>query len=198
MRYLIALLVAGVFLTASADDPDYTSRQILGWVEWAVIQPDGPAVRFKAKLDTGAKTSSLHAEDVESFSRDGEDWVRFEVPLTDHLDVDPDDLAVDRLTFERPVVRTVRIKTHDDAEGEMRYVIELAVCVAGTKRNVELTLNDRAGLLYPVLLGRRFFENEIIIDPAYSFLAERECRHTKAVDLGAERGVDQEGGDGDE
>ncbi len=192
MRFWLVALLLLVWGTAAAapDDPEYDSRRILGWVEAVVVAPDGPAMRFKSKLDTGAGTSSLHARAIEPFERDGERWVRFEVPLTDHLDIDADALAVERLTFERPISRTVRIKSAGDSEGRMRYVVYLALCLGGAHYRAEFTLADRSGLLYPVLIGRDLLEERIVVDSAYSFLARRACDHNDVDDLEPDTAVD--------
>ena len=190
MRTILACLLCALAVHAAADDPDYTSRDILGWVEWVVIEPDGPAVRFKAKFDTGAKTSSLHAARVETFERDERQWVRFDVPLTDHLDVDESELEVEHLTLERPVARTVRIKTHGNDDGEHRYIVELEFCLAGRRHEAEFSLNRRDDFLYPILLGRRFLGGRVVVDAAYSFLAERDCAYTEVTDLDADNAVD--------
>jgi len=192
MRYWLAVLLLLIWGMAGAapDDPEYDSRRILGWVEATVLAPDGPAIRFKSKLDTGAGTSSLHATAIEPFERDGERWVRFDVPLTDHLDVDADALAVERLTFERPISRTVRITSSGNPDGEMRYVVYLAFCLGGEHYRAEFTLADRSSLLYPVLIGRDLLEERIVVDSAYSFLAPRGCDHTDAASLEPEAAVD--------
>ena len=151
------------------------ARQVLGWVEWVVLEPSN--VRFKAKLDSGAETSSLHATDVEPFERNGEQWVRFHVVLTDHKE-ELDDDAVTELQMERPVTRDVLIKRHDQ-ESERRYVVTLPFCIAGRQQEAEFTLADRGKWTYPVLLGRRFLEDEVLIDSSDSFLAAAECDWTE-------------------
>src|SRR5690554_6574672 len=72
--------------TASTTNTTEEEPERLGFVEWVVMKDTG--LRMKARLDTGAKTSSLHATDVEEFEKDGEDWVRFRLPLDDHNDID--------------------------------------------------------------------------------------------------------------
>ncbi len=193
----LLLLALAATVVAAPDDPEYKTRRILGWVEAAVIAPDGPAVRLKAKLDTGAKTSSLHATAIEAFEREGDDWVRFEVPLTDHLDIEADELDVEHLTFERRVDRTVRIKSAGDSDGSKRYVVAMDVCLGGVEYRGEFTLSDRRGLMYPVLLGRRLLEERVVVDPAYSFLAPRACEHTDADELEPDSAVDAPTSDSD-
>ena len=71
-----------------------------GWIEKAVLYPQGIVVH--AKLDTGAKTSSLHAPDLEFITRDGKEWVRFGVTNRD----------IETVIIEAPVVRSATIKRH--------------------------------------------------------------------------------------
>jgi len=136
------------------------AAKVLGWVEWARFEPEH--VEVKAKLDTGAKTSSIHAVDIEPFERDGSDWVRFKMPLDSHSHKAGDD---DELVFERPVVRTVLIKQHQ-RESSRRYVIEIDVCLAGERFTTPATLADRSRFLYPLLLGRVALEGRAVVDPA--------------------------------
>ena len=73
-RLALAVLAVVSGTQALADEP-----RRMGWLEWSWLEPGH--VRLKTKLDTGARTSSLHAEDIATFERDGETWVRFRVPL---------------------------------------------------------------------------------------------------------------------
>ena len=159
MSALACAMVLGSLLPSTVQ-----ARQVLGWVEWVVLEPSN--VRFKAKLDSGAETSSLHANDIEPFERNDEQWVRFRVLLTDHKEELEED-AVTELQMERPVTRSVLIKRHDQ-ESQRRYVVTLP-----------FTLADRGKWTYAVLLGRRFLENEVLIDSSDSFLAAAECDWTE-------------------
>ncbi|MCH8873269.1 ATP-dependent zinc protease [candidate division KSB1 bacterium] len=98
---VLPALLAGV--TALSHLAHAESPRNLGWIEHGVIEPADMTVKFK--LDTGALTSSMHAEDIERFERDGQQWVRFKVTL--------EDLKSDRLiseTFERPLERDLRVR----------------------------------------------------------------------------------------
>lgn len=146
-----------------------TQPRVLGWVEWALLEAGDAKV--KAKLDSGAKTSSIHAEDIELFERDGEDWVRFRVPLATRKHASTHDHD---LHLERPVVRTVLIKRHQ-RESSPRYVVEMDLCVGGLRFTTPMTLADRSRFLYPVLLGRLALENRSFIDPARKYRADDTC-----------------------
>jgi len=145
------------------------AAQVLGWVEWAQLEPEH--VEVKAKLDTGAKTSSIHAVDIEPFERDGADWVRFKMPLKSHSHKASDD---SELVFERPVVRTVLIKQHQ-RKSTRRYVIEIDLCLAGERFTTPATLADRGRFLYPLLLGRTALEGRAVVDPAHKHRAACSC-----------------------
>lgn len=158
--------------------------ETLGFVEWVVMKDT--ALRLKSRLDTGAKTSSLHAVNIEPFQKDNEEWVSFQIPLGDHED-QPSEGKIEHedviLEFERPVERTVLIK-RKGAPSQRRYVVMMKFCIAGTTHETEFSLTDRGKFSYPVLLGRRFMRDDnILIDSADSFIAERECEHMTLEEL---------------
>jgi len=138
------------------------NRDIVGWVEFVTIEQHG--IVAKAKLDSGAKTSSLHAEDIEYFTRDGQQWVRFEFekkarPPKHGMPGVPRQKKV----VEAPVKRMVRIKQHT-VDFVKRPVVELDVKIGDKTYTTEFTLTDRDAFIYPVLLGRRFLESGLIVD----------------------------------
>ncbi|MHA7925936.1 MAG: ATP-dependent zinc protease family protein [Marinobacter sp.] len=158
--------------------------ETLGFVEWVVMQDT--SLRLKARLDTGAKTSSLHAVNVEPFEKDGEEWVSFHIPLDDHQDqptegeLDHEDVI---LELERPVERTVLIK-RKGAPSQKRYVVMMDFCIAGTTHTTQFSLTDRGKFSYPALLGRRFMRDDnILIDSSDGFIAERECEYISLEEL---------------
>ena len=164
MRYLlIMLLVLPLSGQASSTDP---GKVIAGWVEKISFRENG--VITKAKLDTGAKTSSVHAENIVVFSRDEKKWVRFELVVTD-----PEDREF-RTTLERPRVRRVKIKEHS-GEHDSRPVVELALCFDGRYHLAEFTLADRTEFIYDVLLGREFLRGVAVVDPDATFLTMATC-----------------------
>ena len=158
--------------------------ETLGFVEWIVL--NDMELRLKARLDTGAKTSSLHAINVEEFEKDGQEWISFQVPLGDHEDPPSDgNLEYDSviLEFERPVYRTVLIK-RKGAPSQRRHVVKMEFCIAGTFHETRFSLTDRGNFSYPVLLGRRFMRDDnILIDSANSFTTDRECEYNTLEEL---------------
>ncbi|MGP9497972.1 MULTISPECIES: ATP-dependent zinc protease family protein [unclassified Halomonas] len=147
-------------------DTTLDMKTMLGRSEWVGLPSVG--TYLKARVDSGAETSSLSASDITRFERDGEDWVRFKLALTE------DDSVVESLRnewIEAPVQRRVRIV---QASGEeSRPVVSLLMTLGPIRENVEFTLNDRTHLDFPVLLGRRFLMDIAIVDVAQTYLHER-------------------------
>ncbi|MFW6278430.1 MAG: ATP-dependent zinc protease [Halorhodospira sp.] len=150
----------------AADELGLANKTVLGRSEWIGLPDAG--TYLKARIDTGANTSSLSAREVTRFEREGEDWVRFKLALTD------DDVAVDRVRdewIEAPIERRVRVV---QATGdESRPVISLMMTLGNLQEPVEFSLSDRTHLDYPVLLGRRFLMDIAVVDIAEQYRHER-------------------------
>lgn len=134
----------------------------MGWVERAILFPS--RVTFLAKLDTGAKTTSINAEDVERFQKDGKDWVRFTVRNRDG----------DSATFERPIVRIARIKRTNIGVA-VRPVVSLRICIGAYKTLAQVNLANRKNMLYQLLIGRRLMEGRILVDSSRKYLVTPAC-----------------------
>ena len=142
------------------------SKQIAGWVERIRILPE--ATLTLAKLDTGAKTSSIHAEDIARFKRGGRAWVRYTLVLKESK------TKTQRVPRESPLVRKVYIKDHDQ-QSDARPVVELEFCMAGRRHSARFSLVDRGAFLYSVLLGREFLAGSFVVDPEATFLTGAAC-----------------------
>ena len=142
------------------------SKQIAGWVERITLLPDNQIAL--AKLDTGAKTSSIHAEDIEHFEREGEAWVRYTLVLKESR------TEVHRLPRESRVVRKVYIKDHKKRP-DARPVVELEFCMDGRSHSARFSLVDRDAFLYSVLLGREFLAGSFVVDPEVGFSIGASC-----------------------
>ncbi|MDR9440566.1 MAG: ATP-dependent zinc protease [Halomonas sp.] len=142
------------------------NKEILGRSEWIGLPDVG--TYLKARIDSGATTSSLSATEITRFERDGENWVRFKLGLNDG------DSVIDSVRdewIEAPVERRVRII---QASGEdSRPVISLLMTLGPLRETVQFTLNDRTHLDHPILLGRRFLMDIAVIDVAEQYLHER-------------------------
>ncbi len=142
------------------------ARQIVGYTENVRLFPSD--IPLRAKIDTGARTSSLHAQDITVFPRNGKMWVRFHVTNRENRTQE----------FERPVVRRVRIK---DLGGPSvsRPVVLMGICVGAVYRITEVNLSDRSGFNFQLLVGRRFMRQAIVVDPARQFSLKPRCKVTE-------------------
>lgn len=142
-----------------SDAPDPPFR--LGWEEWCAL-PDLGLPALKAKVDTGARTSALHAFDIEPFGPANAPKVRFTVrPIPGRHDLT---LACSAPIFDRREV------TSSNGETEFRYVIESRLAMGGRAWPVELTLTDRGAMAYRMLLGRRAIQPDMVVAPNESCL----------------------------
>ncbi len=133
---------------------------VIGWREWVGLPELGiPAV--KAKIDTGARTSALHAVNVERFRKRGKPWVRFEVH--------PHQRDVENSVVTEAIVIDERTIRNSGGTAEHRPVILTTVDLGPTSLQIELTLTNRALMGFRMLLGREAVRNRFYIDPGTSF-----------------------------
>ncbi|MNZ48416.1 hypothetical protein D3C78_661620 [compost metagenome] len=144
---------------------------LYGRYEYIALPEIGGQV-LKAKMDTGALTASLSAKDIETFKRDGEDWVRFRLATKD----------AGNQVYEHKVARISKIKTRSEEDEEdsevvapsKRPVVDLELCLGNVKRTVEVNLTDRSSFNYPLLIGAKALrEFGAAVNPARRFTADK-------------------------
>ena len=143
--------------------PTVVAKEMVGWVENARLYPGG--LTIKAKIDSGATSSSINCNCITPIDRNGENWVRFSV-ATPNGDIK---------WYERKVLRKVKIKRHY-SEFQERLVIRMGICLGSTYKETDINLVDRSGLNYQLLIGRRFLEGSHTIDPGKTFLRKPRCK----------------------
>lgn len=158
--------------------PKAGTPRILGWKEWVwVVKPE---IVLRAKLDTGARTCSIHAANIETLEIDGKKWVKFTI-------CDPEDENGAHHRHKAPVVRVAKVK--NDAGGlDTRYVVPLTFEIGGQKLETEFNLNDRSHLVCEVLIGRNALKELGAVDSSRTDLLGKprssEKKHKKPAPAG--------------
>ncbi|UYO98553.1 RimK/LysX family protein [Microbacterium sp. M28] len=151
------------------------SNTLTGWREWVSL-PDAGVDWIKAKIDTGARTSSLHAYDVEEFEREGESWVRFRVkPWQESQE--------DTTVVECPIHDRRRVRSSSGHQQE-RLVVLLAIRIVDRLVVSEVTLSNRDEMGFRMLIGREALRRGFVVDPARSFLGGRAPKETRRRNRG--------------
>lgn len=143
----------------------YQQLQVIGWREWVAL-PDLGITKLKAKIDTGARTSALHAFSVESFEHDsGKEWVRFGMHPRQRS-------STEEIYCQAPIVDR-RLVRDSGGHQEERIVIKTQIVLGQIRREVELTLTSRDDMLFRMLLGRTAMHGLCVVDPSRSFVLGR-------------------------
>jgi hypothetical protein len=140
-----------------------TEPLVLGWREWVSLPMLGVPL-VKAKVDTGARSSAIHAFDLEEFSREGARWVRFTVH-----------------PWQKEVATTIRVECallgerevrSSHGHAQVRPVVETDVQIGAVRFPIELTLTNRDTMGFRMLLGRSAVRGRFLVDPSRSFALE--------------------------
>ena len=140
-------------------------NKILGWREWVSL-PDLGIQRIKAKVDTGARTSALHAFDVRLDESTGSKIVHFKIhPKQRDLDTIIDCTAP---LFDEREIRD------SGGHSEMRYVIETPISIGSSVVTAEITLTNRDSMGFRMLIGRTAMKGHYLVDPGKSYLLRKK------------------------
>lgn len=155
----------------------HSSRQALtaGWREWVGL-PGLGVDHIKAKLDTGARSSALHAFDLEEFDRDGAPWVRFSVHPWQRS-------AADAVEAELPV-HDRRLVRSSSGHAQHRCVVLADIALLGRTVTAELTLTRRDEMGFRLLIGREALRQGFLVDSGHSYLGGRPPRKVRRRNRG--------------
>jgi len=134
----------------------------VGAAEMVRVYPGG--VEFRARVDTGAATTSINAHNIKTFKKGGKRWVSFEVRGKNGQ----------RMEMQSPFVRWARIKQFD-GDSKRRPVVQIGICLGGYYKDAHVTLQDRSKREFPVLIGRRYMNGAILVDPGKEYIARPNC-----------------------
>ncbi len=140
---------------------------VVGWREWVAL-PELGIERIKAKIDTGARTSALHAWQLERYTERGAPWARLWVhPLQRNTDLS--------VTVDAPIVDE---RTVADSGGhrERRIVIASTLDIGAAAWPIEITVTNRDSMLFRMLLGRTAMKGRIVVDPSRSYALKKARR----------------------
>lgn len=141
-----------------------TKRPIIGWREWVSL-PELGIQKIKAKVDTGARTSALHAFALHPFKQDGKDLIQFDLHPLQH-----NTQTIITCVAE---IADQRIVTDSGGHQENRFVILTPITIAGQTWPIEITLTERENMLFRMLLGRSALRKRFIVNPARSFVTTK-------------------------
>lgn len=147
----------------------------IGWREWVAL-PGWGVDHTKAKIDTGARTSSLHAFDLEWFERDDDSWVRFEIHPWQRSTHDP-------VTVEATVHDTRDIRS-SSGRIERRPIVRTVVRIAGIDVESEITLTRRDEMGFRMLIGREALRRRFTVDPGRSYIGGRPASSIRRKNRG--------------
>ncbi len=156
--------------------PTRADRPRLGWREWVAL-PDWGVGHVKAKVDTGARTSSIHAFDLEPFDRGGAEWVRFVIQPWQRT-------TADAVVAEARVEAWRAIRS-SSGEIERRPVVRTTLAIGGVSLDAEVTLTRRDDMGFRMLIGREAIRSRFLVDPGTSYRGGRPAQEIRHRNRGA-------------
>lgn len=169
MKYPYALLAVLLGSLVLARPAIAAEKTVVGWIEKVRLYPGNFLVH--AKLDSGAEYSSLDASNLQVFERNGKKWVRFDLAEREGH----------KITIERPLLRMATIKRHY-LQSQKRPVITIGVCLGNIYKETEVNLVNREGFQYRMLIGRKFMEGVVVIDPSAQYTVEPNCKESAILE----------------
>lgn len=162
MVFKTLVLIFIFFSTCGASqlNKSIDKKIVIGSIENISVLPLN--LRFKARIDTGAKTSSIDAQNIKEFDKDGKKWVKFSLK-------DSDNHLIEQTYL---VSRIVNIKSGVNKKPQKRYVVKMRVKLGKVERIIDVSLNDRTHLKYPFLVGRNFLNGNFIVDVSHSYVID--------------------------
>ena len=160
---------------STAPDPSDAAPVVVGWREWVGL-PQAGVEWVKAKIDTGARSSAIHAFDLEAFESDGTEWVRFSLHPWQKSDEDHVELSL-------PVLDRREVRS-SNGQVEQRYAVALDVTLAGRTITTVMTLSNRDEMGFRMLIGREALERGFLVDSARSYAGGRPRRAVRRKNWG--------------
>jgi len=157
-HYVIGGLLASGFAPLA-----WAQTPAIGWIEHVQINPH--KLMLKAKIDTGADNSSVHADNIVVYEQNGIKMVKFTV----------ENKNGERADFDLPLVRYAKIK-RKGAEPQQRPVINMELCIGNTLKAVNLNLANRENFKYRMLIGRSYLKDQYLVDSGKQYTAEPNCQ----------------------
>ena len=161
--------------TTSHTTGDEPGRTVVGWREWVAL-PQAGVPWVKAKIDTGARSSAIHAFDVEVREVDGEERVRFSIHPWQRT-------AEDSVELDLPVLDRREVRSSNGGV-ETRYAVALDVTLAGRTITTVMTLSNRDEMGFRMLIGREALERGFLVDSAVSYAGGRPKRAVRRRNWG--------------
>jgi hypothetical protein len=138
-----------------------TQLPLLGWREWVTL-PELNLKHIKAKIDTGARSSALHAFALDPYRKGGQRWVMFAIH--------PEQKHTDTIIECHAPIKDRRFVSDSGGHKQRRYVIESQLMIGQSLISAEITLTNRDNMQFRMLLGRTAMNGHFIIDPSASYL----------------------------
>ncbi len=154
---------------------DGTDPVVVGWREWIAL-PQAGVDWVKAKIDTGARSSSLHAFGLEAYDVDGQEWVRFTLHPWQKSDDGTAELTL-------PVLDRREVRS-SNGQVEQRYAVAMDVVLAGRTLTTVMTLSNRDEMGFRMLIGREALERGFLVDSSLSYAGGRPKRAVRRKNWG--------------